>query len=276
MAGDPPLLLLANDDGVDARGLRALRRALSDLGRVVVVAPDQEQSGNSHSITLQRPLRLREVEEDVFSVDGTPADCTYVAIHHPTLLPRRPDLVVSGINHGPNLGADVFYSGTVAAAREAAFRNIPAVAFSQCGRRGDFDASAALAARMAARLLEARRPPGDAPLLNVNFPEEAPKGLRATILGRRRYTDEVDVRRDPRGREYLWIGGPLRVHHEPVEGADTEAIDDGFVSVTPLLIRATQADHLGMAAWVAGVDPAGDAGAASPAPSPSAPTEDDR
>ncbi|HJK97386.1 MAG TPA: 5'/3'-nucleotidase SurE [Polyangiaceae bacterium LLY-WYZ-14_1] len=252
MSDPRPLLLLANDDGVDAPGLRALKTALEAVAEVVVVAPEREQSGHSHSITLQRPLRLNQVDPGVWAIDGTPADCTYVGLFHPKLLPRTPDLVVSGINHGPNLGADVFYSGTVAAAREGAFRGVPAIAFSQCGR-GDFAASAHLAREMVTRLLEAQRPPGDAPLLNVNFPEKAPTGVRATILGRRRYTDEVDVRRDPRGREYLWIGGPLTVHHEPVEGADTEAIDDGFVSVTPLLIRATQPDHLGVAAWVAGV-----------------------
>lgn len=252
MAGRP-LILLANDDGVDAPGIRALDAALREAFDVVRVAPEREMSGQAHSITLTRPLRLRRVADGVHAVDGTPADCIYVGLFHPDVLPRRPDLIASGINHGANLGADVFYSGTVAAAREGALRGIPSVAFSQVGR-ADLAASAQRARRLVERLLEAEVPPGDPPLLNVNFPPGEPRGTRATILGRRLYTDEVDVRRDPRGREYLWIGGP-GAHHSPVEGSDTDAIDAGFVSVTPLLIRATHADHLGLAAWAAGNGP---------------------
>lgn len=249
-----PLVLLANDDGVDARGIRALDAALREAFDVVRVAPEREMSGQAHSITLTRPLRLRRVEAGVFAVDGTPADCIYVGLFHPDVLPRRPAAIVSGINHGPNLGADVFYSGTVAAAREGALRGYRSIAFSQVGR-GDLAAAGRTARMIVERLLEAEVPPGDPPLLNVNFPEDPPKGMRATILGRRLYTDEVDVRHDPRGREYLWIGGP-GARHSPVEGSDTDAIDAGFVSVTPLLIRATHPDHLGLAAWAAGADPA--------------------
>ena len=167
--------------------------------------------------------------------------------------PRWPDLVVSGINHGYNLGTDIFYSGTVAAAREAALRGIPSMAFS-LGPQGSFERAAEAAALLAAKMLEA---PGTeegerGALLNVNFPPQAPfGGVRATRLGRRVYLDEVDVRQDPRGKEYFWIGGP-KAHHEPVDGSDTEAVDAGFISVTPLSIDATDADDLGLAAWVAG------------------------
>lgn len=247
-----PLILVSNDDGVQAAGNVALREALSSIADVVTVAPEREQSANSHSITLHRPLRHKQYAENVHAIDGTPVDCIYVALYHPRLLPRRPDLVVSGINHGPNLGTDTFYSGTVAAAREAALRGIPAIAYSLVGR-ADLGEVAALARAMAERLLEATPPPGQPVLLNVNFPAGRPKGARATILGRRLYEDEVTVRDDPRGREYFWIGGP-GARHEHVDGSDTEAVDAGYASVTPLLLGMTYAEHLGIAAWVAGAD----------------------
>src|SRR5687767_6159155 len=131
-----PLILISNDDGIHAEGLHALETALAEVGRTYVVAPETEQSATSHAITLSRPLRLRQLAARRFAVDGTPVDCVYVALHRPGLLPDRPAIVVSGINHGPNLGSDVFYSGTVAAAREGALRGIPAVAVS-LGRNGD-------------------------------------------------------------------------------------------------------------------------------------------
>jgi 5'-nucleotidase len=254
-----PLILLSNDDGVRAPGIGALREALVGLGRVVTVAPEREQSAGSHAITLSRPLRHRRIAEDVHAIDGTPVDCIYVALHYQGLLPRRPDMVVSGINHGPNLGFDVFYSGTVAAAREGALRGIPAIAFSMAGHGDGLPQLGAIAREMAQRLLEAGRPGSDAVLLNVNFPAGAPRGIRATCLGRRHYAEGVDVRQDPRGREYFWIGGPGAPQNEPVEGSDTEAVEEGFVSVTPLLLRATDGEGLGVAAHVAG-PPKGPAG----------------
>ena len=247
---DERLILVSNDDGVEAPGIRALADALRGLGRVVVVAPEREQSANSHSITLHRPLRHRAIGDDMHAIDGTPVDCVYVALYHDAILPRLPDLVVSGINHGPNLGNDVHYSGTVAAAREAAMRAIPAMAFSLAGG-GSMEAPAALAAELVTRFLAAELPPGPKPLLNVNFPSGGIRGVRATRLGRREYDDEILIRRDPRGREYFWIGGP-QARHRPQEGADTEAIDGGFASVTPLRVAATSPEHLGIAAWVAG------------------------
>jgi 5'-nucleotidase len=220
------------------------------LGEVVTVAPEHEQSATSHSISLHRPLRHRRVEDKVHAVDGTPADCIYVALYREDLLPRRPDLVVSGINHGPNLGSDVFYSGTVAAAREAALRGIPAIAFSNLGK--DMDRAATVSVELCARMLSAKLPSDHAPLLNVNFPPGAFKGLRATRLGTRHYAEGVDVRTDPRGREYFWIGGPGGVKHEPLDGSDTDAADAGYVSITPLALHATHSEHFGLATWVAG------------------------
>jgi 5'-nucleotidase len=234
VATERPLLLLSNDDGVHAEGLRLFARAVASLGDVVIVAPASEQSTRSHALTLHRPLRVLPLGDGVWSVDGTPADCTYVALHHPTMLPRRPTLVLSGINHGANLGSDVFYSGTVAAAREAAFRGVAAMALSMPSG-ADPAVCAALAVPFVARLLRAlaATPPGVTPLLNLNFPHGEPKGVRSTRLGVRTYEDIVEVREDPRGRQYLWIGGPSVVHPR-VAGSDTEAFDAGFISLSAL------------------------------------------
>ncbi len=245
-----PLILLCNDDGYRARGLRSLAGALRTFADVIVCAPEAEQSTTSHSLTLTRPLRLRAVEPEVFAVDGTPADCVYVALNGGTrVLPRSPDLVVSGMNHGLNLGSDVFYSGTVAAAREGALRGVPAMAAS-----ADASADPARAAEMCAKIARclvelapvspagtspARRVP--APLMNVNVPPGAGWPVLATRLGLRLYEDIVEFRQDPRGREYLWLGGG-GVRHEELAGSDTDAHDRGAVSVTPLLLDLTSAD----------------------------------
>ena len=259
-----PLVLLSNDDGFSAPGLVALHRALSTAADVVVCAPETNQSATSHSLSLHRVLRLRQHAEGIFAVDGTPADCVYVAVHAKTrVLPRRPDLVVSGMNHGLNLGSDVFYSGTVAAAREGAMKGIPAIAVS-ADTRAPFDVAAALGARLALAMLAqhqraAAAPDGVAPwsrripLLNVNIP--VPTGdtwtVRPTRLGSRLYEDDVVFREDPRGREYLWIGG-TSVHHDEVAGSDTEAYDAGVVSITPLTLDLWASDHAGLADAVAG------------------------
>lgn len=229
-----PLLLVANDDGYRAAGIAALVAALEAIGDVVVCAPDSEQSAASHALSLHRPLRLKAHGDGVFSVDGTPADCVYVALHAGTrVLPRRPDLVVSGLNHGVNLGDDVFYSGTVAAAREGALKGVPSLAVS-ADMRADREAAAAIGARIADAMLRQRleRPI----LLNVNFPPGSGDWkARATRLGGRAYLDDVEFRRDPRGREYLWLGGP-GVVHRPVAGSDTEAYDEGVIGLTPLVL----------------------------------------
>jgi 5'-nucleotidase len=231
-----PLVLLSNDDGHSSTGLRAMRHALAIAADVVVLAPESEQSASSHSLSLHRPLRLRAVEPGIFALDGTPADCVYVALHAgDRVLPRRPDLVVSGINHGLNLGQDAFYSGTIAAAREGALRGIPAVAAS-AHIAADQGAVATLTARVAFELLAAH--PRTAALLNVNVPPAWNGEVRATRLGTRIYQEVVDFRSDPRGREYLWLGGP-GVRHERDAGTDTDAYDDSAASVTPLLLDLT-------------------------------------
>ncbi len=240
MSDDRPLVLLANDDGVSAPNLLAIRAALIALGaQVIVCAPELNQSATSHALSLHRVLRLRRVGEGTFAVDGTPADAVYVALcAGDRVTPRRPDLVVSGMNHGLNLGIDVFYSGTVGAAREAAIRGIPAVAVS-----ADIDANRESAAKTGARialatLACARGRKGPAPLLNVNIPPGDTWPVRATKLGARLYTEDVDFRTDPRGREYMWIGG-AGVRHDHVPGSDTAAYDEGAVSVTPLSLDLT-------------------------------------
>ncbi len=233
-----PLILLANDDGQARRGIRTLQAALSTIGDVVIVAPEVEQSASSHSLSLHRPLRLRRVEPTIFAVDGTPADCIYVALNHPKVLPRKPDLVVSGLNHGLNLGQDVFYSGTVAAAREGALRHIPSIAAS-AAHGVDREQACAAVATIAKKVIDQKR----LVLLNVNFPPKWTGALRVTRVGVRAYEELVDIRKDPRGREYLWIGGS-GVHHEPDPGADTEAHDQGVASVSPLRLDLTANDEM--------------------------------
>ncbi len=231
-----PLLLLSNDDGHRAIGIHRLRAALAQIADVVICAPEVEQSAASHAISLHRPLRLLEHAPGVFAVDGTPADCVYTALYGGTrILPRRPDVVVSGLNHGVNLGDDVFYSGTVAAAREGALRGIPAIAFSAT-EGAELEAAAELARDLVWSLLTAV-PPRPL-LLNVNFPVGSGWRVRATRSGSRIYKDEVEYRMDPRGREYLWLGGPPGATHTQAEGTDTWAFDSGEVGVTPLTLSA--------------------------------------
>jgi 5'-nucleotidase len=218
-----------------------MRDALATFADVIVVAPETEQSASSHSLTLHRPMRLRAVEPGVFAIDGTPADCVYVALHSGRVLDRLPDVVVSGLNHGMNLGQDVFYSGTVAAAREGALRGIPSLATS-AHPKSDFAVAAATCAKIAAALVGAVSSGGrGAPLLSVNLPKDF-HGIRATRLGARIYEELVDFRKDPRGREYFWLGGP-GVRHEPDEGTDTEAYDEGVASITPLRLDLTDPSY---------------------------------
>jgi 5'-nucleotidase len=178
-----------------------------------------------------------------------------VGLYKNELLPRRPDLVVSGINHGYNLASDTFYSGTVAAAREGALRGVPAMAISHgSGPGGSFEAASEVAVELVQRFLRAPKPvSGHAPLLSVNFPagRSEYRGVKTTRLGLRSYDDSVVARQDPRGQDYYWIGGP-NAHHERIEGSDTAAVDDGFVSVTPLVLDGTSERHLTLAALVAG------------------------
>ncbi len=228
-------LLLSNDDGVHAYGLRALAAAFPG-DDVWVVAPDREQSATSHSISLHRPLRLHEVGPRRFSVDGTPTDAVYMALNH-VMRGQRPDLVISGINHGPNLGNDVLYSGTVAAAREGALLGVNAIAISMAsGPPFAFDHAAAFAAALARRVLA--RPPPATTLLNVNVPPGPVKGYRFARLGRRTYGQEVVEKLDPRGRRYYWIGS--EASYEDVPNSDCSTVfQEGLVSVTPLHLDST-------------------------------------
>jgi 5'-nucleotidase len=241
-----PLIMLANDDGIQSMGIQALARRLADLGDLIVVAPDRERSATSHAFTLDRPLRCEEIEPGWFSVDGTPADCVYLGLIK--ICPRKPDLVVSGINHGFNLGSDIFYSGTVACSVEAALREVPAIAMSLEWKRGmlesehSFAPAAAFAHALARAVLAEGLPPGT--LLNVNVPSEpTPNGYRWTRLGKRLYRDQVDERADLRGRRYYWIGGPAAGYGD-VPGSDCHAVRDGAVSVTPLDLDLTHAGLL--------------------------------
>jgi 5'-nucleotidase len=234
-------ILVSNDDGVEAPGLRALAEALLPLGEVTVCAPDREQSASSHSISLHRPLRIEQVAPwgpiRRYSVDGTPTDAVYVAVNE-ILRDRRPDVVASGINLGPNLAMDVLYSGTVAAAMEGTAMGLASFAISLVAReRAEYGPASAFAHSLAAELGKRRLPPGT--LLNVNVPPGVPRGTRITRLGKRTYSATVVRKVDPRGRAYYWIGGDEQAH-ENVPGSDCDAVfDDGLISVTPLHLDLT-------------------------------------
>lgn len=242
------LILLTNDDGIHSPGLAALSEQLASLGRVVVVAPDRERSAASHSLTLQSPLRAEELSPGHFSVDGTPTDCVNLGIHG--LLEERPALVISGINRGGNLGDDITYSGTVAAAMEATLMGVPAFAISldaQSFPDAVFTGAAHFAALLARMILE-RGLPADT-LLNVNVPAGQPRGVRLTRQGKRRYSDLVVEKLDPRGRKYYWIGAG-EASFQAIEGTDFHAVHSGCISITPLHLDLTNYrsfDHL--AAW---------------------------
>jgi 5'/3'-nucleotidase len=237
MAPHPPFILVTNDDGIGAEGLQALARELASVGRVAVIAPDREQSASSHALTLHRPLRVKHHSPDVYSVDGTPTDCVNLGILN--LLPERPALVVSGINRGMNLGDDITYSGTVAAAFEGTLLGIPSFAVSQQTTREkppDFAAAARFAATLARRVLDHPIPPGT--LLNVNVPAAAPRGVRPTRQGKRTYHQGVVERTDPAGRRYYWLGGiPPQWDDDP--HSDFAAIKDGYISLTALHLDLT-------------------------------------
>jgi 5'-nucleotidase len=225
-------ILLTNDDGISAPGLALLARVAARFGEVWIVAPDGERSAISRSLSLYRPLHLHEIAPRRFACDGTPADCIYLAMHH---LAVAPDVVLSGVNPGPNLGHDVHYSGTAAGALEAAWHGVGALALSHESR--DIELMAGLDGRLA-ELLTALLPMArtEKTAFNVNLPasDRGPwAGFAATATGERRYSTEVHQRSDPRGRDYFWIGG-ARVTMADLPGSDCNALRDGQVSVTPL------------------------------------------
>ncbi|HEU4344292.1 MAG TPA: 5'/3'-nucleotidase SurE [Candidatus Binatia bacterium] len=232
------IILISNDDGILSDGIIALAKSLQSMGEVYTVAPDREQNSMSHALTLHRPLRVRELDAKRFAVDGTPTDCVKLALTG--LLPVRPDLVVSGINKGPNLGDDIIYSGTVSAAIEGALLGIPAIAVSLVTFENfKFEAAAEFTAKLISRIGETDIPLET--LLNVNvpaLPKEKIKGWRVTRQGKRHYSENIVERIDPRGKKYYWIGGDnLGFAHD--EGTDCMAIHEGFVSVTPLQVDLT-------------------------------------
>ncbi len=242
-------VLLTNDDGYDAPGLAALAEAAGDLGVVFVVAPDRERSGAGHALTLGRPLRVRETGRGWFKVDGTPTDCIHLGVFNLTGL-EAPDLVLSGINRGLNLGDDVTYSGTVAGALEATLLHIPSIAVSMAvedEERADYGPAARFATRLARRVLEHGLP--DGVFLNVNFPLQPVRGVRVTRQGTRSYRAAVVERLDPSGRPYFWIAGAdTKPAGEP--DGDHAAIAEGYVSVTPLHANLTHESSLAsLAKW---------------------------
>jgi 5'-nucleotidase len=235
-------ILVTNDDGYFSPGIHALAAALGALGEVTIVAPQAEASAVGHALTLRRPLRLDRVGDRVFAVDGTPTDCVNIAIDE--VLAGKPDLVVSGINKGLNIGDDVTYSGTVAGALEGALLGYQAIAVSLQFTHGqwDFDPAASLAAELAARLLERPLPPRT--FLNINVPTGAIRGVRVTVQAKRNHITKVDQRLDPRQRPYFWIE-EAEDDWEPHDRSDHQAILDGYVSVTPLQPDLT--DHSALA-----------------------------
>jgi 5'-nucleotidase len=237
-------ILVSNDDGIRAAGIRALEEALRPLGDVWVVAPDREQSAASHSLSLYRPLRVETLDERHYAVDGTPTDAVNLAING--IMKVKPDLVVSGINHGGNLGDDITYSGTVSAAMEGTLLGVPAIAMSLVSRdAADFSTAAAFAARLVAAV-RAHGLPRDT-LLNVNvpaLPADELRGYRFTRQGKRRYGDAIVEHLDPRGRKYYWIGGD-DLGFVPAEGTDCTAVADRYISVTPLHLDLTNHASMG-------------------------------
>ncbi len=243
----PPRILLSNDDGFAAEGLLTLISAVEGLGEVWVVAPEREQSATSHSLSLHHPLRIRALERAPrhFAVDGTPADCVYLAVNH-LMLDRPPALVLSGINQGPNLADDVIYSGTVAAAMEGAVLGVPSIAFSLASKKRPhrFDHCVGFVRAFVTETLGhvvAQRVPSKL-LLNVNLPPDSVgAGYQITRLGRHTYGANVIEKEDPRGRKYYWIGG-TGYEHVTEPGTDVTAVlDEKRVSVTPLMLDFT--DH---------------------------------
>ncbi len=228
-------ILLTNDDGIMASGIQALRKACEKIADVVIVAPDRERSASGHGITMHKPLRVEENKygsSPGFAVSGTPADCVKLALEK--LLNRTPDLIISGINKGSNLGTDVLYSGTVSGALEAIINNIPSIAVSlEYRNKGDFKVAAAFAAQLAKYIMEKPLPANT--FLNVNIPDldaKSIKGIRIVKIGSKRYINTIEERKDPRGRSYYWLSGNLRENLET--NTDIWAIAHNYIAISPL------------------------------------------
>lgn len=233
MKSDKPMILLTNDDGFFSEGLEVLTRALTGLAQVYIVAPDREKSATSLALSLHRPLRVKEVRKNIYAIDGTPADCVYMAVQK--LLPRKPDLLISGPNPGPNLGQqDTAYSGTVAGALQGTFLQIPSVALSilhDTEKNFHYDRAIQIALVLIKKIL--RSPPKEGITLNINIPPPPIKGIKVVKLGQKRYNPEIIEKTDPRNRTYFWIGtGQPRAIGE--KNSDVMVIKEGYITVTPL------------------------------------------
>jgi len=239
-----PVILVTNDDGISSQGIKVLAKTLRSIGDVYIVAPEREQSAVAHALTLHRPLKFEKINKNTFSINGTPTDCVIIGVTK--LLPKRPDIIVSGINNGGNLGDDVTYSGTVAAAIEGTLLGIPSIAISLVGenfneryhqRPAGLSDAADFAKRLVSMVLE-KGLPADT-LLNVNVPAtKGIKGVKLTKQGRKTYDNSIQELSDPRGRRYYWIGGGIP-SWEAGENTDFEAIKNGFISVTPVHLDMT-------------------------------------
>jgi len=240
-----PFILVTNDDGVGSEGIRTLSKALQSVGEVYVVAPEREQSAVGHALTLHRPLKIGKINNKTYFINGTPTDCIILGVNK--LLPQKPDLIVSGINNGGNMGDDITYSGTVAAAIEGTLLGIPSIAVSFVRESQDnsgyrkkslrLQEAARFAKRLASHVLENGLLPDT--FLNVNVPD-APKikGIKLTRQGKRVYDNSIQEMLDPRGRKHYWLGGGLPMW-ESGEDTDFKAIRDGFISVTPIHLDLT-------------------------------------
>jgi 5'-nucleotidase len=235
----PKRILISNDDGINSEGIHKLHDTLKKLGEVYVVAPDRDQSAVSHSLSLFRPLRLDKISEYVYSVDGTPTDCVNLAING-LLRDKKPDLVVSGINKGENLGDDITYSGTVSAAMEGTLLGVPSIAISLTGR-GEFNFNNALEhSESIVKYVLQNGLPADT-LLNVNIPgtpKDEHKGIMITKQGKRLYDEPIVEKVDPRGKKYYWIGGD-ELGYLDIEKSDIVAVREGYISITPISLDFT-------------------------------------
>lgn len=240
----PPVILVTNDDGVHSPGIIALFKAMKELGDAFIVAPDRERSAVGHALTLHRPLRVEELRENVYSVNGTPTDCVALAIHK--ILPKKPDLVASGINKGANLGDDITYSGTVSAAIEGTILNVPSFAISLAGEKPfHYETAIPFAIKIAKYILKNSLPYDT--LLNVNVPnvprKEAIKGIRLTIQGKRVYDNAIQEICSPWGEKYYWIGGGTP-YWEQGKDMDIQAVLENYVSITPVHLNLTNYEAL--------------------------------
>lgn len=237
-------ILISNDDGIYSKGIYELAKRMTRLGKVTVVAPDKEQSAIGHAITMHQPLRCKKIklydlDIDAWWVNGTPADCIKLGVE--TLLPKRPELIISGINNGENLGTDIIYSGTVSAAIEGSIFNIPAIAVSYAKHgETDFSAAAHVAANIIEQVLEYAA--GSKMLMNINIPEISSvnelKGVKIAKLGVKKYRNNFEERKDPRGNSYYWLAGEL-IKDEIKEDTDIYAVRNGYVSITPIHVDLT-------------------------------------